>query len=65
MSPLSNIRKSAICLTGPAAHAYNIVQLAEKLPVSFRRHTVPATACAALVLANAQAEYVLATRRSA
>lgn len=68
MSPLTNINKSAICLNPVWGRAYEIVRRAEQLPVWARRHTVPVTACAAIVEADKRAREVLAcqaARRSA
>jgi len=60
MSPLTNITKSAICLNPIQGRAYEIIRLAEKLPVWARRMTVPATACAIIAKADLRAREVLA-----
>jgi len=64
MSPLNNIRKSAICLNPVWSRAYEIVKLAEKLPVWARRHAVPATAYAAVAAADLRAREVMAFKAS-
>jgi hypothetical protein len=64
MSPLNNIRRSAICLNPIQGRAYEIILRAEKLPVWARRMTVPATACAAIAQADLRAREVLAFNAS-
>jgi len=65
MSPLTNIRKSAICLTGSRAYAYRIVQLAEKLPESVRRHVVPVTAARIIAETDMHARVVIRMNEAA
>jgi hypothetical protein len=60
MSQINTIRKAAICLTGPQAHAYSIVLLAERLPAAFQTNrTVPTSVWGPIAQATKRAQEVL------